>query len=585
LARRESNMSRSSLGKLDGRGGLGVGWSSSNAISVDSEVVLVHRHVEEAVVTPVGTPRVTTDPIFLTGGGILSIADNGDLVVDQREEDVLRVNVGAIVGILELISGVDSARDRSVCEELSLHLVYASNRVVFADVVLWVLNGGAIGQTIIALSRGRSMAVTADIDVGAHASLKVECSVLLAGGVRNTDVVSVLVNLGGVATITGATSLAVDDNLGVEADRGSVFATVQDVESISDGRCRALSPAWTAVLRDMLVLVPGKVVDSVHVSPVDALRESISRVKIPSMRRELLFSAFKDGFFNTAATCWRSFVLRDIIASIGGLREGINGCIVQWIVVLSLGGLVPNFLGPGILRGGPSAIRLDVDIVGASADSEESLLTPVSSPRVSDKPVLLAGLLSVADNWDVMHNLHVTGSVTEDASSVVLKSLGHCDTASNRTSLVDFLEHVRLTSDSTEFIDSVHKVLVGDDAGLTWAAVTALVHSRAHLTVVQTAGSVDWAGLIGDLVVGHPFKCVISFTTIAAQILGLTRDNDLRGDVNIGPSCLTGNLYPIRYSGCSGVSPAWATILRDVLVADVCHEALSIDVGPLPLSR
>jgi hypothetical protein len=578
-------MSRSSLGKLDGRGGLGVGWSSSNAISVDSEVVLVHRHVEEAVVTPVGTPRVTTDPIFLTGGGILSIADNGDLVVDQREEDVLRVNVGAIVGILELISGVDSARDRSVCEELSLHLVYASNRVVFADVVLWVLNGGAIGQTIIALSRGRSMAVTADIDVGAHASLKVECSVLLAGGVRNTDVVSVLVNLGGVATITGATSLAVYDNLGVEADRGSVFATVQDVESISDGRCRALSPAWTAVLRDMLVLVPGKVVDSVHVSPVDALRESISRVKIPSMRRELLFSAFKDGFFNTAATCWRSFVLRDIIASIGGLREGINGCIVQWIVVLSLGGLVPNFLGPGILRGGPSAIRLDVDIVGASADSEESLLTPVSSPRVSDKPVLLAGLLSVADNWDVMHNLHVTGSVTEDASSVVLKSLGHCDTASNRTSLVDFLEHVRLTSDSTEFIDSVHKVLVGDDAGLTWAAVTALVHSRAHLTVVQTAGSVDWAGLIGDLVVSHPFKCVISFTTIAAQILGLTRDNDLRGDVNIGPSCLTGNLYPIRYSGCSGVSPAWATILRDVLVADVCHEALSIDVGPLPLSR
>lgn len=90
-----------------------------------------------------------------------------------------------------------------------------------------------------------------------------------------------------------------------------------------------------------------------------------------------------------------------------------------------------------------------------------------------------------------MHNLHVTSSVTEDASSVVLKSLGHCDTASNRTSLVDFLEHVRLTSDSTEFIDSVHKVLVGDDAGLTWAAVTALVHSRAHLTVVQTASSVD----------------------------------------------------------------------------------------------
>ena len=124
--------------------------------------------------------------------------------------------------------------------------------------------------------------------------------------------------------------------------------------------------------------------------------------------------------------------------------------------MFSLGGLVPNFLGPCILWGGPSAIRLDVDVVGASADAEESIFTPVSTPRVTDKPVLLASLLSIADNGDVVHNLQITGSVTEDATSVVLKSLGHGDTASNRTSLVDFLDHVLLTSDSTELVDSVH---------------------------------------------------------------------------------------------------------------------------------
>ena len=70
------------------------------------------------------------------------------------------------------------------------------------------------------------MAVTADIDVSAHATLKVEGSVLLARGVGDTSVVSVLVNLTWVSTVTGATSLAVDDNLGVKANRGRVFATV-----------------------------------------------------------------------------------------------------------------------------------------------------------------------------------------------------------------------------------------------------------------------------------------------------------------------------------------------------------------------
>jgi len=147
------------------------------------------------------------------------------------------------------------------------------------------------------------MAVTADIDVSAHATLEVIGSVLLARGVGDTSVVSVLVNLTWVSTVTRATSLAVDDNLGVKANRGRVFSTVQNVESIGDSGCRTLSPAGAAVLRDMLVLVPGQVVYSVHVSPVNALGQSIGGVNIPSMGRELLFSAIEGSFFNTAAAC------------------------------------------------------------------------------------------------------------------------------------------------------------------------------------------------------------------------------------------------------------------------------------------
>ena len=35
---------------------LGVGWDSGDAVLLDSEVVLAHLHVEEAVIAPVGTP-------------------------------------------------------------------------------------------------------------------------------------------------------------------------------------------------------------------------------------------------------------------------------------------------------------------------------------------------------------------------------------------------------------------------------------------------------------------------------------------------------------------------------------------------
>jgi len=61
--------------------------------------------------------------------------------------------------------------------------------------------------------------------------------------VVDTSVVSVLVDTGGVATIARAASLEVNDDLGVDSNRGGGLEVVQDVESVSDGRGGALSPA------------------------------------------------------------------------------------------------------------------------------------------------------------------------------------------------------------------------------------------------------------------------------------------------------------------------------------------------------
>lgn len=228
---------------------LGVGWGSGNAVGLDSEVGggLAHGEVEEAVVAPVSSPGVSALPVLLAGGGVLAVADNGDLVVDHGEADGLLVDVvtGAldnlVVGGLEGVGGVDTAGDGAVSVELSLHVVGTLHAVVVRDVVLLVVDGLAVGIGGLAL-RGRR-AVTADIVVGAHAVDQVVSGVLFAGRVGDAGCVSVPVDASGVATVAGATSLAVNDGLGIDADRGWVEATVQDVESIGDSGGGALSPA------------------------------------------------------------------------------------------------------------------------------------------------------------------------------------------------------------------------------------------------------------------------------------------------------------------------------------------------------
>jgi len=49
----------SSLSELEGLSGVGwlvVGRGASDAVPLNAEVVLVHVHVEEAIVAPVGAP-------------------------------------------------------------------------------------------------------------------------------------------------------------------------------------------------------------------------------------------------------------------------------------------------------------------------------------------------------------------------------------------------------------------------------------------------------------------------------------------------------------------------------------------------
>merc|ERR1711920_720655 len=60
------------------------------------------------------------------------------------------------------------------------------------------------------------------------------------------------------------------------------------------------------------------------------------------------------------------------------LWEWIDGCVVVWIVLLSCSGRMLLLVSPGVLWSSPSTVALDVDVVGSSADTEETILTWVT---------------------------------------------------------------------------------------------------------------------------------------------------------------------------------------------------------------
>jgi len=201
---------------------LGVSGKSGNAVGLNTEAISAHLHLEEAVDTPVGSPRVTSPPEAFLELFIVAVSGDGDLVVDHGEADLLGVDSVVLGGIVseEGIGNVDSARDRAVSGDLSLHLVSTSHAVVIADVVSSGRGDGpAFVLTILSSGWWGPGAVLAGSD-GRDLSLEVVGNVLLASSVDESFIMGVLVNLSGVTSIARATSLSVDNDLGVNRDGG-----------------------------------------------------------------------------------------------------------------------------------------------------------------------------------------------------------------------------------------------------------------------------------------------------------------------------------------------------------------------------
>jgi len=113
------------------------------------------------------------------------------------------------------------------------------------------------------------------------------------------------------------------------------------------------------------------------------------------MRSDLLLTIFPDTLCHTA---WlilrfqkahiRSVYFRQVALCSLFLREFVLSLIISRVVLLLLSSVMIHRFSPRIFRSGPRCIRLNVDVVDASAHLEESLIAVFVAPGIAHKPVI-----------------------------------------------------------------------------------------------------------------------------------------------------------------------------------------------------
>jgi len=95
-------------------------------------------------------------------------------------------------------------------------------------------------------------------------------------------------------------------------------------------------------------------------------------------------------------------------------------------------------------------------IVSASNNLEETLLTPVRSPWISTNPIRSSIVwYTPTNNWDIVINIHVTSSIIENTSSIVKESLSYSHSTDNWSTLIDFIHHSCFTRNLTVFTNTI----------------------------------------------------------------------------------------------------------------------------------
>jgi hypothetical protein len=209
-------------------------------------------------------------------------------------------------------------------------------------------------------------------------------------------------------------------------------------------------------------------------------------------------------------------------------------------------------------------LALETTLVVATLDAEETVLSPVSVPRVGAGPELDTILLTVADELDSVTTLETTSGVVIDTRAVGHEILVDLEGNLEGTVGGELSLHVLLTDDRVALLTLA---LVSVPVKSSVASALLLALRSDHAGVVT--GSVGIAVIRDNTNLNPVGPGATGLTTIAVTAAGEGR---VRAAVDIlsreADDLVLVDALTIRH-GLSGTeSPAGATVL---LVADVLH--------------
>jgi hypothetical protein len=226
------------------------------AIWFDGEVINTSDDSDESLLCVVGSPWVSDLPVF--DSVLLSVTNDRDIVNDLLVSCL--VFEDASFPGLKFVSDGDSAGNGSSLVDFLHHSLLSGDLPVgvnSVDVIDGCDEAGLVG-----------LAVLADVDGGAVNTVSITSGLIdCAGLVSDLVLVHEVESTVCLSTIASHVVLgAWDHNLGGDVHIGPRSLS-GDFDSVRKGRGGSLSPAWSAVLGNMLILKVGKVRDSVNVVP------------------------------------------------------------------------------------------------------------------------------------------------------------------------------------------------------------------------------------------------------------------------------------------------------------------------------
>jgi hypothetical protein len=323
-----------------------------------------------------------------------------------------------------------------------------------------------------------------------------------------------------------------------------------------------VSPAAAAVRWDVLVAAPGHVVRAGDVTPVPCSGQGRDV--------EVLVGqwACDEGFFAQER---------------GGAVAGVP------LFVDDFGGLgdfcgVALVVGPSVAWDCPAASRFNTQIVNSSDQSEISLFSPIASPGIPDNPVLGPILLTPSDHTDIMIQLLPASLINKDTRSVINQVLSDSNGTCDWPTLIDLIHNIQLPIHKPILTHSIDLSSFLSPAASIGQTILTLDLTGASNPVIQPVRLIGRAGLISDVIPVDPFVGGAGVAAVAALIHILAADQHLRGEVDVGPGGLPGDLDTVAQGGGGGEGPAGSAVDWDVLVALVGQVVRAVDVAPPEVS-